>query len=237
MQLDAAWTVAEDHPLVRDMNWMGLLTPRPAELAVTENDEPLLWKGDRVLAMVRRGRTAENKPIRRLLLAWDITQSNAARHPAMLVMIHRFLEEVRLGMTEPWAGNFEPGQQIAVAADESPEAPPLLLHHGGSATRYEGHLPAMVGFFQVKQGDKALVTGASQFADTREADFKDAKHVDTVEQRRWEAALKQTEADPLTALWVLLLLACMFAAWAWRQSGAKRPRSRPGAPTAVPATA
>ncbi len=234
MQLDAAWTVAEDHPLVRDMNWMGLLTPRPAELAVTEHDEPLLWKGDRVLAMVRRGRTADHKPIRRLLLAWDITQSNAARHPAMLVMIHRFLEEVRLGMTEPWAGNFEPGQRIAVAADESPEAPPLTMHHDGSVARYEGHLPAMVGFFQVKQGERALVTGAAQFADTREADFKDARHVDTVEERRWEAALKQTEADPLTALWVLLMLACMLAAWGWRQSG--RPRPGP-APAAVPTTA
>ncbi|QIF04857.1 BatA domain-containing protein [Roseimicrobium sp. ORNL1] len=234
MQLDGAWTIAEEHPLVRDMNWMGLLTPRPTELTVTEDDEPLLWKGERVLAMVRRGRTADNKPIRRLLLAWDITQSNAPRHPAMLVMIHRFLEDVRQGMTEPWAGNFESGQQLAVAADESPEAPPLMLHHDGKVTRYEGRLPAMVGFFQVKQGDKALVSGAAQFADTREADFKLAKKVDTVEQRRWEAALKQTEADPLTALWVLLILACLLAAWAWRQSG--RPRSKSSAsPAAVPA--
>jgi hypothetical protein len=234
MQLDGAWTIAEEHPLVRDMNWMGLLTPRPTELTVTENDEPLLWKGDRVLAMVRRGRTAENKPIRRLLLAWDITQSNAPRHPAMLVMIHRFLEEVRQGMTEPWAGNFESGQQLAVAADEASGAPPLTLYHDSKVTRYDGRLPSIVGFYQIKQGDKALVSGAAQFADTREADFKLAKKVDTVEQRRWEAALKQTEADPLTALWVLLILACLLAAWAWRQSG--RPRSKPAAsPSAVPA--
>ncbi|RBP37682.1 aerotolerance regulator-like protein [Roseimicrobium gellanilyticum] len=235
MQLDGSWTIAEDHPLVRDMNWMGLLTPRPAELAVTETDEPLLWKGERVLAMVRRGRTAENRPTRRLLLAWDITQSNAPRHPAMLVMIHRFLEEVRLGMTEPWSGNFESGQDIPVAADEAPEAPPLQLHHDGKVVRYDGHLPAMVGFFQVRQGERALVSGSAQFADTREADFAGAKKVDTVEQRRWEAAMKQTEADPLTALWVLLILACLLAAWAWRQGGAK-PRASAATP-AVPATA
>jgi hypothetical protein len=56
-----------------------------------------------------------------------------------------------------------------------------------------------------------------------------------VEQRRWEAALKQTEADPLTALWVLLILACLLAAWAWRQSG--RAPSKPSAsPSAVPAS-
>lgn len=235
MQLDGSWTIAEDHPLVRDMNWMGLLTPRPAELTVTETDEPLLWKGDRVLAMVRRGRTAENKPIRRLLLAWDITHSNAPRHPAMLVMIHRFLEEVRLGMTEPWSGNFESGQDISVAADEAPEAPPLRLHHDGKVERYDGHLPSLVGFFQVRQGEQALVSGASQFADTREADFTDARRVDTVEERRWEAAMKQTEADPLTALWVLLILACLLAAWAWRQGG-RRPRAR-AAPPPMPATA
>ena len=49
-KLDASLTVAEDHLLTRDLNWMGLLTGRPMELTVTDNDEPLLWKGDRVLA-------------------------------------------------------------------------------------------------------------------------------------------------------------------------------------------
>ena len=226
-QLDAAWTVAENHPLVRDLNWMGLLTPRPTELTVTEADEPLLWKGDRVLAMVRRGRTPAGRPLRRLLLTWDLAQSNAVRHPAMLVLIHRFVEEVRHAKLEPWAGNFEMGQNLEVVKDDAPEAPPLRIRMQDKASNFEGRLPEQIGFFEVLQGEKPLVSGAAHFADAREADFREAGEVDTVEQRRWEAALKQTEADPLMPLWVLLVLACLLASWGWGQSRRAPKSTRP----------
>ncbi len=234
IQLDPAWTVAENHPLVRDVNWMGLMTPRPAELSVTENDEPLLWKGDRPLAMVRRTRAEQGPALRRLLLAWDPTHSNAARNPAMLILVHRFVEDVRQQMTGAWAGNFEAGQVLSSGAS-APDgsAPPVVITHDGAKSKYDGRLPDTVGFFDLKQEDKLLLSGAASFADTREADFHEAAALDTVEQRRWEAALKQTEADPFAPLWVLLTLGCLVTAWGWRQ--ARRPRVPPTPP--APATA
>ena len=223
--LDPSWTIAESHPLTRDLNWMGLLTPRPMELTVMENDEPLLWKGDRVLALLRHDRTTTGRKIRRLLLGWDVSQSNADRHPAMLVMIHRFIETVREGKREPWADNFETGQPVNAAAleasssaSEAKSSPRLVLaEEGRREVPFLGRAPERPGFFQVLEVGKPWLSGAVHFADAREADFREAKAVDTVEQRRWEAALKQTEADPWMPLWCLLLLACFITAWAWRQ--------------------
>lgn len=220
---DPAWTVAENHPLTRDLNWMGLLTSRPIELTLTENDEPLLWKGSRLLALLRHERTEEGRPFRRLLLGWDLVQSNAARHPAVLVMLHRFIETVREAKSEEWAGNFETGEAVKVAGfkelaggGEAPALPQLMLHpEEGDASAFGGRVPERVGFFEVHEGRRPVLHGATHFADAREADFREAEPLDTVEQRRWEAALKQTESDPWTPLWMLLLLGCLLTAWGW----------------------
>ena len=228
--LDPAWTVAENHPLTRDLNWMGLMTPRPLELTLTENDEPLLWKGDRLLALLRHERGADGRPLQRLLLGWDLSQSNATRHPAVLVMLHRFIERVREGKSDAWAGNFETGQAVEVAAfhfaGQQPPPPRLTLRTDGREdTAFSGRVPERIGFFEVVENGKPVLRGAAHFADTREADFREAAALDTVEQRRWEAALKQTEADPWMPLWMLLTLGCLITAWAWR-SGARQSMER-----------
>lgn len=225
--LDPTWTVAENHLLTRDLNWMGLLTPRPIELTLTENDEPLLWKGDRLLALLRHERTGDGRPFSRLLLGWDLAQSNAARHPAMLVMLHRFIETVREGKGDAWADNFETGQAVEVSGftlrvggvSQPVKTKVLLRTDGGEDTSFTGRVPERPGYFEVMEGDKPILRGAAHFADTREADFREAAPVDTVEQRRWEAALKQTEADPWMPLWMLLLMGCLVTAWAWGQRG------------------
>ncbi|CAN5705787.1 hypothetical protein BH11VER1_BH11VER1_12570 [soil metagenome] len=214
--LDAAWTIAESHPLTRDLNWMGLLTPRPMELTVTDQDEPLLWKGDRVMALLRHDKNAGGHSIRRLMLAWDVMQSNAARHPAFLVMLQRFVEQVREEKPSLWADNFEISQHLKVAGGTQ-----LTLHQDATSEPYEDRVPEKAGFFEVKEGDQLRLKGATHFADTREANFHDAEPLDTVEERRWEAALKQSEADPLTPLWILLILACLIGSWAWKNQRVK----------------
>ncbi|WP_050029815.1 BatA domain-containing protein [Verrucomicrobium sp. BvORR034] len=225
LPLDGSYTVAEDHPLTRDLNWMSLLTPRPMELGLTERDEPLLWKGGRPLALIRHDLTATGTPVRRLLLAWDLSQSNAARHPALLVMLHRYVEQLRKAKREPWAGNFEAGQNLEVpaplAASGAAPAALTLRRDDGTRAEFTGRVPDGVGFFDLEEGGKTMIRGAIHFADTREADFREAAPLDTVDARRWEAALKQTEADPLTGLWVLLVLGCLLGAWGWRSGPAR----------------
>jgi hypothetical protein len=220
--LDPAWTVAENHPLTRDLNWMGLLTPRPVDLTLTENDQPLLWKGERLLALLRHERAEDGRSLQRLLLGWDLSQSNAARHPAVLVMLHRFIETVRAAKRDAWADNFDTGQTVEVSGSEQSLKATLELRMDGSrVTSFEGRVPERPSFFEVVERGKPLLRGATHFADVREADFRDAGPVDTVDQRRWEAAMKQTEADPWMPLWMLLLLGCLVVAWTWR-GGARR---------------
>jgi hypothetical protein len=245
--IDPAWTVAESHPLTRDLNWMGLLTPRPLELSLMEDDAPLLWKGDHLMALLRHERAQDGTPSQRLLLGWDLSQSNAARHPAVLVLLHRFIETVREGKRDAWAGNFETGQPVEVAdfklqaSDGEPSAKPRLelRADGGETVPFTGRVPERPGFFEVLENGKPVVRGAAHFADAREADFRDAGALDTVDERRWEAAMKQTEADPWMPLWMLLVLGCLVTAWAWRQgsttaaSQRPRPLSMPATPTAA----
>jgi hypothetical protein len=97
-------------------------------------------------------------------------------------------------------------------------------------------VPERAGFFEVSENGKPILCGATHFADAREADFRDAAPVDTVDQRRWEAALKQTEAVPWMPLWMLLLLGCFITAWTWKQQSAAPGVDRPstsGAPSTV----
>lgn len=221
--LDPAWVAAEDHPLTRDLAWAGLLSGRPMELALVEGDVPLLWKADRALALLRPGVTAAGKHVLRLVLNWDLSQSNAARVPALPVMLQRFVEMVRGRKAEPWAGNFETGQQLESSSQTSQftgsgqaQRPAVELRVGGVTTPFNGRTPEHPGFFEVLENGQVFISGAAQFADTREADFHDAEPLDTSEDRRIETALKQSEADPWTPLWVLLLVACLIGSWAWR---------------------
>jgi hypothetical protein len=208
-KLDGAFTVAEDHAMTRGLNWMGLLTGRPRELVLTAQDEPLLWKSDRVLAFLRSEVTTAGKRSRRLVLNWDLAGSNAMRHPAVLVMLHRFVEEVRQAVNEPRAGNFEVGQKIHLAGSGA------FLSMGDKQIDFEGRVPDEVGFFEVKQekDGELLVSGAARFADTREADFSESELIDTTKERQWAAVMKQTEADPWTPLWMLGVLGCLLGSW------------------------
>lgn len=222
--LDPAWVAAEDHRLTRDLAWSGLLTGRPTSLALAEGDAPLLWKGDRPLALLRPGRSPAGRPFHRLILNWDLSQSNAARLPALPVLLQRFVELVREGRHEPWAGNFETGQDLPIARPLEPAKHRMELRAGGSATPFEGRAPEEPGFFEVIEGGRPLLRGAAHFADTREADFREAESFDTSEARRIETAMRQSEADPWSPLWILLVIACLLASWTRRLSPA--PASR-----------
>lgn len=212
-RLDGAFTVAEEHPLTRGLNWMGLLTGKPKELALQEGDEPLLWKGGRVLALMRSG-VMDGRITRQLILNWDIEASNAAREPAVLVLLQRFVELLREDLDEAWAGNFECGQVLPAP---SQAAGGWELTMNGQREKFAGRAPRTVGFFEVSAQGEPWLQGALQFADTREADFSEAAQVDVGTDGERQTLLKQTEVDPFLPLWLLGLLACLLGAWGWKK--------------------
>ena len=82
-RLQTAPVVAERDALVADLNWQGLLGPGAAGLKRGPGDDVLLWQAEAPLAWLRPGEPAT----RQLVLNLDWTAGNAARLPAMVVLL------------------------------------------------------------------------------------------------------------------------------------------------------
>lgn len=145
-----------------------------------------------------------------LFLNWDIVRSNAHRVPAMLVMLHRWLDECRSKLPGIQVENFEMGQRLFLPANEG-----LMVRMNGKTEQWTGRVPEFPGVFEVTAGEKVMVRGTAQFADAREGDFRQCSGVDTTGAFLAAAAESTSEADPLTPVWILGALGCLVTAWAW----------------------
>ncbi len=229
MRLDPAPLSVEDHPLVRDLAWNGFLSGPAGPIDLADGDEPLVWKGARPLVLLRH-RIAESGSVDEVLLInADLEGSTAARTPALVVLLERFVERVRGRIDRPWAGTFQTEEEIpmppiaatlvveplAGPAAEPGEAPPPR------SQPFRGRAPADAGFFTVapRVGDasaEARLHGATQQADPRESDFRTAGPADTVDEVRLELARRQSVADPFLPGWLALVAAALLVAWGWK---------------------
>jgi hypothetical protein len=180
--------VAERDPLTAGLSWDGLILSGTSTLARQPGDSVLLWMGDRPL-ILHRGPE--------LLVAFDITQSNAPRLPAFILLLHRFVESVRAGLVEPETANFETNQ-------------PLEIAQSGKIGQMRA--PSEPGFFEAGD-EKARLHGVAHFADPRESDFRDASSADHIEAVAKARKEHHAEQDALTPLWVLLLGGVLAFNW------------------------
>lgn len=217
--LDPAPVVADNHPFTRDLDWASLLTPTPADLTLADTDQPLLWKGPKPLAILRQDTQDDGTRTQRLLLAWNPADSSAARNPAVLVLLHRFTEHLRLQKRAFHADNFETHQPIHLAfppksprtlstPKSSSSAPPPISHLPSPTTA-----PPLPTFFDLHEGEAHLLSAAAHFGDTRESDFTQSETLDETTALRRQSTLKQTEADPLTPLYLLALISLLLLSW------------------------
>jgi hypothetical protein len=229
---DPAWVAAEDHPLTRDLGWGGLMSGPAGSLALSPVDEPLLWKGGKPLVFVRSTVLPGGRRVQNLVLNFDVAGSTAGRSPAVVVLVQRFIDRIRTRIDRPWAGNFETGQVIDVPPNvANGQAGRATIRVAGvdggasdSQSPFRGRAPWLPSFFAVtvpqeSKSTTPLVRGASQFADSRESDFRKAAPVDTLEAIRMEQALKQSITDPWAPLWAGIAVVALLIAWGWR--GAK----------------
>lgn len=229
---DPAWVAAEDTALVRDLGWGGLLSGPAGNLGLTAADEPLVWKGGRPLVFVRTMGLPGGRTAQWLVLNFDVAGSTASRVPAVVVLVQRFIDRIRTRIPRPWADNFETGQALDLP-DAVLDAPagrvtlavePVAGAAAGPAP-FRGRAPREPAFFTVAAAAGAdapparLVTGASQFADSREGDFRTAAPLDTLEAIRMELAVKQSVADPWAPLWLGIAIAALLIAWGWKGRG------------------
>jgi hypothetical protein len=210
--LDTEIVAAENHPLVKDLNWSPLITPKSAAV-VLATDTVLLWRGSRALIYQRQNRTAEGRPTVQLYLHWDLLRSNAQRVPALLVMLHRWLQERREAMVALRRGNYETHQRLELALPTGVKPTEVIVAADGEVSPFAGSVPENPGFFQIKAEDRVLVEGAAHFADVRESDFSACSPVDSSATLAAETLERETQADPLIPLWTLALLGALLTAW------------------------
>ncbi len=208
--LDPAPVLAENHPFTRDLDWAGLLTPAATPLTLAAADQPLLWKDGKPLALLRQDTQDDGARTQRLLLAWNPAESSAARNPAVPVFLHRFANDLRDRKRAFHTANYETGQPLPIAF---PATAPRVLAQNNTPLPFRNRVPDEPGFFDLREGDDLLLSAAAHFGDTREARFTAAESLDETTALRRQAALKQTEADPYTPLWLLALLACLITSW------------------------
>lgn len=207
MQFLPGQIVAENQPLMADLNWQALRCRDTSHFAMGEQDQALLWQGDRPLIFLTAPGLAQS-----LVVNFDLAQSNATRLPSFVLLLHRFVESIRATKVFPEAKNVETNQLLTVAADLlGPAAVLVPASEEGVALR----APAAPGFFSVQQGERTLLTAAAHFADAREADFSAATAADSLTGQVARLADRSSVHDFLAPLWTILLAATLLANWAW----------------------
>jgi len=211
---------AEHHALIEGLNWQGLLAKSSAGLPLLKTDTPLLWQNDRTLIFLRTDSSGS-----KLLFNFDLASSNAARLPCFVVTIHRFVESIRRNKIASSQGNYEISQLIDLAFDQTENAEALMLKTTvnqdtttqeislSGARRFRA--PQQPGFFEIYQGnaENLLLSGATHFADTREADLQQAGSRNDLGKSDTALIDQHTEQDARWQLWILVLCLCLLVSW------------------------
>jgi len=206
--------VAANHALIESLNWQGLIAKSTVSIPIGERDVPLLWQGDRPLILLR-----QSGEIQQLIFNFDVIQSNAARLPSLVVLVHRFVDSVRTGKIAARIENAELRQPVDLAFDTGENAAPLVLTDDSGESTFPLNRAALVqapsqpGFFTVRQGNKPLLLASANFADTREADFSEAASRSDLSGLPKEIVEHQTVTDPLWKIWAIALLLVALLTW------------------------
>ncbi|HCQ33140.1 MAG TPA: hypothetical protein DIV54_06535 [Verrucomicrobiales bacterium] len=227
--------VAKKHPLMDGVNWQTLLIRDSVQIQLSENDEILLWQGNRPLIALRTSvspQTSESdgpSRIQQLIFNFDLTLSNAEQLECTALLLHRFTESLRELKVASESLNTEMGQPIDIAFRKGPESPPLVVTQFGSGDQVADEdsviipvaqasflrAPDTPGFFEIRQGDELLLESGCHFADTREADLQDCLSEERISELGGEAVDRTTREDHLWRLWTVLVIVSLLVSWSF----------------------
>jgi hypothetical protein len=156
--------------------------------------------------------TQDRPAAQQLHFNFDPRLSNLETQPSLIVILHRFAEQVRARKVALAQENLETSQQLAIATKSITPAIPLTLNkvdHSGKvlekkqlSSSQQLLFPDEPGYYQYRQGEDLLLDAASYFADTREADFPQATAIQA-----------HSVGDPYWQYWIFALLAALLASW------------------------
>jgi hypothetical protein len=230
----AGGSVATNHPLVRDLRFAPLLVPPTSISMLPEQDEVLVWRGYQPI--VSLGGTPET-PILRIL--FDIRYSNAFRLPSFIVLMHRFLDDLRSRVIALEARNVDTSQLISVplattdgkrhlTITTNNESRTIEINSRASSTVVRA--PSQPGFFDIMVDGVPVLHGAASFQDNREADLSKAESFAITDGPDFRALPSQdpeeqtlrSEFGGLTSLLIILTSLAIMVSWLY-SAPSKRP--------------
>lgn len=188
--------VTENDPLVEGLDFGGLVVRNASAPALDDDDRVLLWQGEHPLLVLR-----ETGRARALFVGFSLEGSNAERIPAFVLALHRFATDVR--------------EQKRMLARDNVETRQVLRVASGVVER----APDVPGFFDVRRDGEVLFEGAAHFADVREADLSGASAQEPDGDVVRDVVVRNSLPDPLSSLWILVLMAMAAYAWALQERG------------------
>jgi hypothetical protein len=240
--------VAESHSLIAGLNWQSLQARQTVSFPTLASDKVLLWQGQRPLIVLREVEPSSeadaqqnSQALSYLIFNFDLTLSNALKLPSTVILLHRYATALREQKIAFEARNTENHQLLDLARETSQ---PLRLQMSGINPQEEVtesvvpasaelRAPARPRHFQVRQGEKLLLSSASHFADTREADLRGTASDNQLNPDVAKAIDRTTSEDHLWPLWVILILSALLAAWHFTR---QRPRHEGEASSLEPAS-
>ena len=205
---------SEHHPLVENLRWDDLRATAIGAEELRSGDEPLVWSGEVPLIFLRP--TAHGQT---LVINLMPEGSNLSRNSSFVLLMHRFIEQVRSGGAGAETILVETNQRLRFSASgerfrvEESDAKGVVIRSRELAKAALA-APSHAGFFSVKSDKGELtVKGAAQFAEVVEADLRSAASFDGTAGLRAHGREQRTMRDPFTSLWLLLLLAVLLGSW------------------------
>ena len=216
--------VAEKHPLVEGLNWQSLLIQEVPSIPHTSTDQVLLWQGARALIFLR-----PVSPTKRcLVFNFDITLSNIDKSESSVVLLYRFLNDIRNAKSAHEQVITETAQPLDVITPPITPQNPLTMKIKplSNLPKEEQKMitqtykaptnlkaPEQPGYFYITQGETKILSASNYFADTREADFSECDTDYLPASTNATAVFNHTNDDPYWRYWVLLIIAALATAW------------------------
>lgn len=232
--------ITPKHPLTSGLNWQTLLVRTSISLPHNKTDDILLWQGNRPLIYLRTHPATNNKA---LIFNFDINKSNTLQQPAVAILLLRFCEQLRSEKISPETRVTETSEPLTLTRHTGKNAAPLtytIITLDGKASETSTlpnkttslAAPETPGFLTITQGAQTLLTSASYFADTREADLSNCSTDNLPASTPASAIDHHTRDDHLWRIWSCLILSAILAAWFFTKSNL-HPRSNERKPFPV----
>jgi hypothetical protein len=212
--LSRAPITAVHHQFTEGLQFEGLLVPPCRPFVPKFGDRVLVWQGETPMIVALKGES--------LYLNFDLSNERISRHPALVVLLHRYLNGVRKELKVPETRTFDGGQILDLPDVDGEELRfrTKSILTGEESQRIVSHAevktlraPVLPSFFSVSTESGQILTGVSNFADPRESDFSNAQTIPLNLKEQQQIMQLNAERDSLRNIWLVVAILAALASW------------------------